>query len=147
MTQLVLTACNDKYYDSCLTLIASIHRTSYDTVDIILVYSLGLTIDNIKNLNNIEKVNVISMDDIPDEINGINIDKKWYIDHPTYFGWKSCFIMHAMNYGDKIFYIVVLFFLKTYKKYSILLKTMMYFWLKIIIKKIMNGHTMNVRNC
>lgn len=55
---IIITACNQEYYLSCLTMISSVHRTSLDCVDKIIVYDLGLTEDAITFLNSLHLVQV-----------------------------------------------------------------------------------------
>lgn len=57
---IVITAANSLYFDTLVTLIASIHRTSYNTVDRIIIYDLGLNDDEIFIINSYDKCEVIS---------------------------------------------------------------------------------------
>lgn len=65
--QIVITSFDSAYLQQGLNLIASLHRTSYLSVDKILVYSLGLAEHERERLNAIEKVEVI---DYPAEAAG-----------------------------------------------------------------------------
>jgi hypothetical protein len=58
---IIITASNDIYFESLKTLIASIHRTSYDIVDKIYVYDLGLDINKINFVNGLEKCVVLDL--------------------------------------------------------------------------------------
>ena len=55
----IVTATNSLYYDSLLTLISSIHKTSMQVVDKILVYNLGLSDNEIAKLSSIKNTEVI----------------------------------------------------------------------------------------
>src|SRR3546814_8554002 len=57
--RIVITSCNSHYYRQGLNLIASRHRTSFDTVDEIIVYSLGLEAHEAGALEALEKVRVL----------------------------------------------------------------------------------------
>jgi hypothetical protein len=59
-TNIVLTSANAKYFPSLLLLIQSIVNTSYDSVDEILVYDLGLEPWQIELVRQVSKVDVFS---------------------------------------------------------------------------------------
>lgn len=52
----IVTACDSGFFEACKTQIASVHRTSQ--VDQYLVYDLGLSIEEVKELNEYDKVQV-----------------------------------------------------------------------------------------
>lgn len=54
----IITATNSPYFDSLLTLISSIHEFSFNIVDEIIVFDLGLTQDELSRLEKIEKIRV-----------------------------------------------------------------------------------------
>lgn len=56
MNNIVITAANSKYYHSLLTLINSIHLYSLELVQSIIVYNLGLSGEEVKNLKKIKNV-------------------------------------------------------------------------------------------
>ena len=58
---IIITAANNVYFESLKTLIASIHRTSYDVIDKILVYNLGLDVNEINYVNGLEKCEVLDL--------------------------------------------------------------------------------------
>ncbi|MDW8801313.1 DUF1647 domain-containing protein [Clostridium sp. A1-XYC3] len=90
------TACNSAYFNACLTLIASIHRLSFNDVDKILVYNLGLTEDEKEQLNSLQKVQVMEF----------NLDDSYFQEYltPKQFAWKPYVIKDAGNYGNLILY-------------------------------------------
>jgi len=57
--RLVVTSFDSQYFQQGLNLIASLHRTSLDTLDEILVYSLGLSPVEVARLEMLEKVRVV----------------------------------------------------------------------------------------
>ncbi|MDI6774067.1 MAG: glycosyltransferase [Verrucomicrobiota bacterium] len=58
MSNVLVTSFNSKYFKAGLTLLAGVHRTSYDVVDKILIYDLGLTEGQKRLLRRCEKVEV-----------------------------------------------------------------------------------------
>jgi FkbM family methyltransferase len=64
--QIVITSFDSQYFQQGLNLIASLHRTSFSSVDRILVYALGLSKNEREALNGLEKVEVV---DYPQECN------------------------------------------------------------------------------
>ena len=59
MSKIVVTAANSPYFMSLLTLISSIHLHSYELVNKIIVYNLGLHEEEITRLKNIKKVSIV----------------------------------------------------------------------------------------
>ena len=57
---IIITATNSAYYDSLLTLISSIHKTSKDIIDQIYVYNLGLSNHETNQLQKLLNVQVIN---------------------------------------------------------------------------------------
>ncbi|MBN4055910.1 FkbM family methyltransferase, partial [bacterium AH-315-J23] len=55
----VLTTSSDKYFDQLLTLIAGLHRTSVDEIDLIVIYDLSLTEEQRQKLFSIQDVIVL----------------------------------------------------------------------------------------
>lgn len=80
---MLVTACNTKFFEACLTQIASVHRTSFETVDEYLVYDLGLSSDEINKLNQLQKVTVVKC---PEPI--VNVGD---------FAWKLDIVHSLMN--------------------------------------------------
>ena len=60
----VVTACNRKYFKGYLTLIALLCKHSYNYVDVIYVFDLGLTEDEQRVWLNLDKVEFIPMIEI-----------------------------------------------------------------------------------
>lgn len=58
---IVITGSNSAYYQSLLTLISSIHKDSFDLVDMIVVYDFGLEPLEKGQLNTLEKVLIIDI--------------------------------------------------------------------------------------
>ena len=62
---IIITAANDKFHHSLLTLIASIHRNSFELIDKIYVFNLGLSKNVIKEISR-KKVEVVNL---PEHVN------------------------------------------------------------------------------
>lgn len=58
MKNIIVTAANALYFETLKTLVASIHRTSHDIVDEIVVYDLGLAQEEIKFIESWDKCRV-----------------------------------------------------------------------------------------
>jgi len=59
---ILITGANSPYYESLLTLISTIHETSFDVVDQIIVYDFGLDTSEIDRLKSLQKVQVKEID-------------------------------------------------------------------------------------
>ncbi len=92
MNNILVTAANAKYFNSLLTLIASIHRESFDLVDHIFVFDLGLDPEERKRLSKLSKVSVV---DFPKDLN-VN---------PKDYAFK-CYAIHwGKDHGNNIFWL------------------------------------------
>jgi len=93
-----ITSFNSLFFKASITLISSLHKTSIDTIDKIIIYSLGLKKIEKDFLNTLKKVEVI---EYPTTINNL-----WdgYLD-PTIFAWKCFAIWDAKRFGDNILYL------------------------------------------
>lgn len=98
MTNILATSCSSAFFDSCLTLIASIQQTSDATVDRILVYDLGLEEEEVRYLNACHKVDVVQFPDWAARI------YPGYL-FPKQYAWKPFAIKDAGSYGDRVFYL------------------------------------------
>ena len=58
---IVITGANSPYFESLLTLINSIHKDSFDLVDMIVVYDFGLDQTEINRLKSLKKVLVLDI--------------------------------------------------------------------------------------
>ena len=106
MKKVICTACNDKYFDGCLTLIASIHRNLWEEVDEIFVYNLGLNENNIEILGKIQKVKLIYFKDLhQDLVNEFKLNTEDYIINPKMFSWKPVCILNSLFYSEYVIYI------------------------------------------
>jgi hypothetical protein len=98
MKKIVAAVFNSFYYESGVTLVASIHRNSYDSVDEIIIYDLGLAKQEIETLNQFAKVKVLRFPDV------VNSYYEGYLE-PKQFAYKLFVIKDAGNYGDLVFYL------------------------------------------
>ena len=102
--KILVTACNDRYFKACLTLIASIHRTSLNIVDEIRVYNLGLSEQNKTVLRSLKKVKLLYFEDLKDSMPDIDIP--YFYTQIRQFAWKSvCVNNPTYQDGDLIFYL------------------------------------------
>ena len=60
----IVTACNSKYFKSCLTLITSLYKHSDKDIDTIYVFDLGLIKEEQHLLLNMKKVEFVPMIEI-----------------------------------------------------------------------------------
>ena len=98
MDNIFVTSCNSVFFKSCISLITSLHKTSLNTIDKIIVYNLGLKKIEKNFLNSLKKVAVIDYPAL--------VDNFWdgYL-NPTTFAWKCFAIKDAGKYGKNIFYL------------------------------------------
>ena len=87
----VITACNSKYFRSCLTLITSLYKHSDNDIDVIYVFDLGLTQEEQHILLNLRKVEFIPMIEIMQYTRDIRINFPDFLT-PNQFAWKPWFI-------------------------------------------------------
>lgn len=76
---IVITGANSPYFETLLTLISSIHKNTFDFIDGIFVYDLGLSVEERNRLLTLQKVYI---KDIPQELReqypDINYPKKHF---------------------------------------------------------------------
>jgi hypothetical protein len=99
MPRILVMSFNSKFFKAGISLIASIHRHSFDTVDEIVIYDLGLTAREIRYLNRCQKVRVTSYPDLV---------KTFFpgFMQPGNFAWKPFVIKDAgRKEGDLLFYL------------------------------------------
>lgn len=85
---ILVTSFDSNYFDAGITLIASAHRTSFKTIDRILIYDLGLNEDHKKFIDKLAKVSIV---EYPDSAKTI------FPDYMTanQFAWK-CFALKQL---------------------------------------------------
>lgn len=95
--KILVASFNSLFFKAGITLISSIHKTSIDTIDKIIIYNLGLKKIEINFLNSLKKVEIV---EYPEFLNNF-----WngYI-NPTSFAWKCFAIWDAKRFGDSILY-------------------------------------------
>lgn len=92
MNNIVITAANAKYYNSVLTLIASIHKHSFDLIDQIFVFDLGLDTSERKRIEKASKVSVV---DYPSHVNT----------NPKDYAFKCYSIYWGQDFGKNVFWL------------------------------------------
>jgi len=98
MSNIVVTAANNVYYYSLLTLISSIHYHSFNSIDKIIVFNLGLTEEEVKVFNQLQKVEVIDFMEENKNFHSKFFDLKSYI-------FKCFCIKKAGEYGENILWL------------------------------------------
>lgn len=95
---LVITATNSPYFDSLLTLISSIHEYSFDVVDEIIIFNLGLTKTELSRLDEIEKVKIIDFS--AEEMNSHPhfMTPKWHV-------YKLTCLKNGFNLGENVLWL------------------------------------------
>ena len=84
----VVTACNSKYFKSCLTLITSLCKHSDKVIDFFYLFNLSLTENEHSVLMNLEKVELILMMEILEYTKCIRVKfPECLATNP--FAWKS----------------------------------------------------------
>lgn len=76
---ILITATNSAYYESLLTLISRVHKDSFDIVDMIFVYDLGLDLSEINNLKKLKKVTIVDFPNNSSELHPKFMEPKSYI--------------------------------------------------------------------
>lgn len=95
---IIITATNDPYYDSLLTLISSIHKHSFKHVDQIFVYNLGLTDNQINKLKTIKYLTVVDFSDKDKNSHPKFMEPKSYV-------YKIHCMHDAKKFGSNILWI------------------------------------------
>jgi len=96
--KILVTSFNSLFLKAGITLISSIHKTSIDTVDKIVIYNLGLKKIEINFLKSLKKVEII---EYPKFLNNF-----WDgYTNPTTFAWKCFAIWDAKRFSDSILYV------------------------------------------
>lgn len=102
--RILVTACNAPYFQSCLTLIASVHRTSLAVIDEMVVYNLGLDPIQIEILNTLKNVRVKSFEEIKHKYPELDLD--FFYTRPACFGWKQVCLKDVTDReGDLVFWL------------------------------------------
>lgn len=103
MKNILITACNQEYFNACLTLIASVHRTSFNIIDEIYIYNLGLDEKSIQLLNKLKKVKVIFFEDLKEKYPRMDI--KDYYSNPKQFAYRGILRHFSGKEGDLVFWL------------------------------------------
>jgi hypothetical protein len=99
MVNIVITAANSLYFDTLKTLISSIHKTSYDIVDDIYIYDIGLSKNEILFINTLSKCKVLNLKElIP------NLPFPDYL-FPKGHAYKCYCLYHAKTLGKNILWL------------------------------------------
>ena len=58
---IIITGANSIYFESLLTLISTVHKDSFELVDMIVVYDFGLDQTEINRLKSLEKIMIVDI--------------------------------------------------------------------------------------
>jgi len=94
----IITATNSLYFDSLLTLISSIHKYSFNLVDQIFVYNLGLSQDEIDKLETIKNTTVLNFS------NDVKNSHPKFMEPKSYV-YKTYCLYDAKRFGSLILWI------------------------------------------
>lgn len=92
MKNIIVTAANSPYFNSLATLVASIHRHSFDLIDQIFIFDIGLSQEDRSTASTWSKVSIV---DLPNDIDST----------PKQHVYK-CYCVHwAKNQAEKILWL------------------------------------------
>jgi GR25 family glycosyltransferase involved in LPS biosynthesis len=95
--QYFCTAADEPYFECLINLIGSIHKHSFDALGRIAVFDLGLTREQIEELNRIEKVQVYDLEVThPDLLTRFKA-QPWGKSVPGWYAWKPVAIKQALE--------------------------------------------------
>lgn len=95
---LVVTATNSPYFESLLTLISSVHEHSFNIVDEILVFDLGLTNDELEKLKKIQKVTVVNFTAEEKNSHPHFMSPKWHV-------YKLTCLKNTMSLAENVLWL------------------------------------------
>lgn len=93
--RIIITATNSLYFDALLTLISSVHKYSFDLIDQIFVYNLGLSQEEINKLENIRNVTVLNFSNDTKSSHPKFMEPKSYV-------YKTYCLHDAKRFGSSI---------------------------------------------
>jgi len=96
---IVITGANSPYFESLLTLISSVHKDSFELVDMIMVYNFGLDNTEIEKLKSLKKVKIV---EVPKEYPVYTLISSVKI--KCYF-LKMYSLFDAVNYSENILWL------------------------------------------
>lgn len=99
MSNILITAANSLYYDTLLTLISSVHKTSDDIIDKIYVYNLGLDDNQINVITRLNKCAVLNLKEL---IPVLPFDDYLF---PKGYAYKCFCLNYSKTLGDNILWI------------------------------------------
>jgi hypothetical protein len=97
-------ASDSKHFPLLLNLIGSIHKLNFDDLEVIFVYDLGLDINQINQLENIQKLEIKNVEKTNSDIlTNIQTDHHRWV--KGLFSWKPVIIRDMLNYYDSFLYV------------------------------------------
>jgi hypothetical protein len=98
MSNIIVTTANSLFYYSVLTLINSIHKHSFNLIDKIIVFNLGLCQEEINRLKKIKKVSVVNYPDNARDLHSKFLEPKQYV-------YKVYCLKNASSFGSNILWL------------------------------------------
>ena len=93
----ICTACDEHYYPCLINLIGSLHKHNFNDIAQIAVFDLGLTIQQIHQLETIDKLEVYSLEQThPDILKRFNT-RLWGKAVPGWYAWKAVALKQAFD--------------------------------------------------
>ena len=92
----VVTACDSKYFKSCLTLLTSLYKYSNNLIDIMYIFDFGLKENESLFLSYLKKVQLVSKNQTFDYFND-TIDTFPDFLTPNQFAYKPHFIRYTLD--------------------------------------------------
>ena len=96
------TAAESHYFPHLLNLIGSIHHTNFDNLDTIFIYDLGLSEQQINQLNRIDKIKVCALEKTNPELLKsfqVNASGKCV---PGWYAWKPVAIKQSLEHCENV---------------------------------------------
>ncbi len=90
------TASNSTFFNPLKSFIGSVHKTNFDHLDEIAVFNLGLTQEQIDELNSMQKVQVYEVERThPDILEPVHTGRRYKV--PGWYAWKPVAIKQALD--------------------------------------------------
>ena len=101
----VCTAADRIYFPHLLNFIGSLHKTNFNELEMLMVYDLGLTVEQISTLQKIEKLEICQVRKVhPDILKGFIIHPNGR-SVPGWYAWKPVVIKQALEKNQTVLWI------------------------------------------
>lgn len=100
----ICTACDSGYFKKLLNFVGSLHQTNFDNLSTLAVYNLGLTEEQINQLNAIEKVEIREIRKVhPDILKPFRTLENKYV--AGWYAWKPVAIKQELEIHPTVLWI------------------------------------------